>query len=212
MNVEYSSECNNCQYCFGCVGLKNKNFHIFNKSYSEKDYWKTVDEIKSKMLLDGEYGELFPLSLGLFPYQSSKGQEIYPIEEKEASRLGIPWYQEPESQVSSEIKVRDPYKDIPGDIRNVDESILKDAIRCEVTGRPFKVITEELKFYKHMNLPIPTKHPWQRIKERIAFKHPFELFPFVCPDCGEKSLSFYNEKQQRELKIFCEKCYLKEII
>ena len=26
---------------------------------------------------------------------------------------------------------------------NVDESILKDAVKCEVTGRPFKVITEE---------------------------------------------------------------------
>ncbi|MEI7424699.1 MAG: hypothetical protein WCK10_01100 [Candidatus Staskawiczbacteria bacterium] len=212
VDVEYSSECNNCHDCFGCVGLKNKKFHILNKQYSEEDYWQIVDEIKSKMLVDGEYGELFPLSLGLFPYQTSKGQEIYPIDENEALKRGIPWYQEPESQIPTEIKIRDPYNEVASDIKDVDESILKDAIRCEVTRHPFKIVAEELKFYKHMNLPIPTKHPWQRIKERIFFKHPFELFPFICPNCGEKYLSIYDEEKQKQYKIFCEKCYFKEVI
>ena len=212
MDMEYSSECNNCQYCFGCVALKNKKFHILNKPYSEDDYWILVDKIKSEMLINGEYGELFPLSLGLFPYQSSKGQEFYPLNEVSARGKNIPWYDEPKSEVPHDVRLRDPYKDIDSDIKRVDDSILKDAIKCEITGRPFKVIAEEFKLYKHMNVPIPTKHPWQRIRERITLKHPFELFSFVCQNCGEKSLSFYNEKQQKELKIFCEKCYLKEVI
>jgi len=33
--VEYCVEVRNCNYCFGCVSLKNKRFHIFNKPYAE---------------------------------------------------------------------------------------------------------------------------------------------------------------------------------
>ena len=211
MGIEYSSECTNCRDCFGCVGLRNKKFHILNKQYSENDYWKIVDEIKFKMLNDGEYGGLFPLSLGLFPYQSSRGQKYYPLSEKEAAEKGIPWYQEPESQMPDGVRLRN-IQDIPADIKNIDESILNEAIICETTGRPFRIVSEELKFYKHMNLPLPTKHPWQRIMERNFFEHPLELFPFICPNCGEKSLSIYDEVKQKQFKIFCEKCYLKEVI
>ena len=210
-DIEYSSECTNCQNCFGCVGLKNKKFHIFNKPYQETEYWQLVDEIKTKMLNDGEYGELFSPSLGLFPYQASRGQKYYPLDEEKAKEKGIPWYPEPESQVPERTHLRD-VQEIPADIKNVDDSILNDAIRCEITGRPFKIVAEELKFYRHMNLPVPTKHPWQRIMERAAVEHPFELFPFVCPNCGEKSLSLYDEEKQKQLKIFCEKCYLKEVV
>jgi hypothetical protein len=211
MFVEYSAECQNCQSCFGCVGLRNKKFHIFNKPYSENDYWSLVDEIKFKMLNDGEYGELFSLSFGLYPYQSSRGQKFYPISEKIAQEKNIPWYPEPEAQVPEGMLVFDT-KEISSDIKNVDDSILNSAIRCEVTGKPFRIIDRELKFYRHMNLPIPTKHPWQRVMERFAYAHPFELFPFVCQKCGEKSLSIYNEEQQKQYKIYCENCYLREVI
>lgn len=211
MDVEYSAECQNCQNCFGCVGLRNKKFHIFNKPYTENDYWQLVDEIKSKMFSDGDYGELFPLSFGLYPYQASRGQKFYPIDEGTARERGIPWYDEPESQVPDNMSVRG-LKDVPSDIKNVDDSILSGAIRCEVTGKPFKIVDHELRFYRHMNLPIPTKHPWQRVMERFSLAHPFELFPFTCPNCGEKSLSIYDQTKQKQLKIFCEKCYLKEVV
>jgi hypothetical protein len=42
-----------------------------------------------------------------------------------------------------------------------------------------------------MNLPIPTKHPWERIMERVYFEHPFDLFPFICQKCGD---GFMTEK------------------
>lgn len=211
-DIEYSSECTNCEKCFGCVGLKNKKFHIFNKAYSENDYWKLVDEIKSKMLINEEYGELFSLSLGLFPYQASKSQKYYPLDEKKAAQSGIPWYHEPEPQIPENIHLRDIEQEIPSDIKNIDDSILNDAVRCEITGRPFRIVSQELGFYRHMNLPIPTKHPWQRFMERADIEHPLDLFPFTCPQCGEKSFSVYNENKQKQFKIFCEKCYLREIV
>jgi len=212
INIEYSSECYNCDNCFGCVGLKNKKFHIFNKPYSEEDYWKQIDEIKYKMLNDGEYGELFPITFGLFPYQVCISQKFYPIDEATAKEKGIPWYDEPDSQIPQNIRLRDPFKEVPNNIKDVDGSILDDAIRCKITGRPFRIAAEELKFYRHMNLPVPTKHPWQRIVERFSFQHPVELFDFVCPNCGEKSFCIYNEEKQKQFRIFCEKCYVKEIV
>ncbi len=38
-------DCRNCTSCFGCVGLRNKNFHIFNKSYSREEYIKEIEKI-----------------------------------------------------------------------------------------------------------------------------------------------------------------------
>ena len=34
----YLIDCRNCMYCFCCVGLINKKYHIFNKSYTKEEY------------------------------------------------------------------------------------------------------------------------------------------------------------------------------
>ena len=38
-------DCKNCQYCFGCVGLRNKQYYIFNKPYSQKEYEEKIREL-----------------------------------------------------------------------------------------------------------------------------------------------------------------------
>src|SRR3989338_10468327 len=65
-SVEYSINCINCEYCFGCVGLRSKKFCIFNRQYSEDEYWNLADEIKTRMLERGEDGEVFPILIS--PY------------------------------------------------------------------------------------------------------------------------------------------------
>jgi hypothetical protein len=35
-----------CNYCFGCVGLSRKDFHILNVKYSRSDYFKLVNQLK----------------------------------------------------------------------------------------------------------------------------------------------------------------------
>jgi hypothetical protein len=61
-SCEYSVNCYNCQNCFACVGLQRKSFCIFNKQYSEEEYWKKLDEIKCRLLSTGDYGLFLPLS------------------------------------------------------------------------------------------------------------------------------------------------------
>jgi len=37
-------DCRNLQNCFGCVGLRNKSYYIFNKPYSKEDYAEKMKE------------------------------------------------------------------------------------------------------------------------------------------------------------------------
>jgi len=37
-------DCRDCQNCFGCVGLRNKQYHIFNQQYSKEEYQKKIGE------------------------------------------------------------------------------------------------------------------------------------------------------------------------
>jgi hypothetical protein len=36
-------DCQNCQNCLGCINLRNKQYHIFNKSYSKEEYAKKLE-------------------------------------------------------------------------------------------------------------------------------------------------------------------------
>ncbi|MDD5721427.1 MAG: hypothetical protein PHT16_03205 [Candidatus Pacebacteria bacterium] len=39
-------DCKNCSNCFGCVGLRNKQYHVFNIAYTKDDYIKEIDRLK----------------------------------------------------------------------------------------------------------------------------------------------------------------------
>ena len=50
----------------------------------------------------------------------------------------------------------------------VDEKMIaNNAIICEVSQRPFRVIPNELLFYRKHHLPLPRKHPDIRFQERL---------------------------------------------
>lgn len=41
-SVDFSYDLRRCKNCFGCTGLRDKEFHIFNKKYFKEDYEKFV--------------------------------------------------------------------------------------------------------------------------------------------------------------------------
>jgi hypothetical protein len=45
----YLDNCEECEYCFGCVGLRKKKYCILNKQYSETEYKELVEKIKVNM-------------------------------------------------------------------------------------------------------------------------------------------------------------------
>lgn len=209
-DMEYSLQCNNCESCFGCAGLKNKRFHILNRPYAEEEYWKKVDEIKTSMLVREEYGEMFSLSLGLMPYQSSIAQKEFPLVKDQASKRGISWYTEPDIQIPSGARILQP-EDVPDNIRDVPDEVLNSVLICEETRKPFRLVPNELQFYRRMNLPVPVRHPWIRMMDRSKYERPLELYLFKCSACQEDSWSSYSPDKQAQLNILCQKCYLREI-
>jgi len=209
--LEYCIACHNCQYCFACVGIRNKKYHIFNKQYSKEEYYKLLDKIKTKMLESGEYGEFFPLSMSLYPYNNTYAMIEFPLTKKEVLKNGWQWHDEP--KISVDLKGLDliKTKDIPKDIKDVKDDILDKAIICEITNKPFRLIKPELDFYRKHNLPIPTKHPYQRMLERFQKRNPAKLWKTKCNKCGKQILTSYPPKKQKELKIYCKECYNKEV-
>ena len=40
--------CTDCNYCYGCVGLDRKEFHILNQPYSRREYFEIVKHLKEQ--------------------------------------------------------------------------------------------------------------------------------------------------------------------
>jgi hypothetical protein len=83
------------------------------------------------------------------------------------------------------------------------------AIKCEITGKPFKLISQEIAFYEKMNLPHPRLHPFERHQRRMKVATNFRLFDRECEKCKKQIKTTYAP--DRPEKVYCEECYLKEV-
>lgn len=209
LEMEYSFECFDCKYCFGCSGLHKKQYCILNKQYTPEEYWRVVDEIKTKMLLEGSYGEFLPLEHSFFYYNDTYAQAMLPYDRMSAEKHGARW-RETEPKMESTGLQSIAAGNLPDHIRDTDDDILEKAIICEETGRPFQIIKLELEFYRKHNIPLPTKHPQARLLERFRRKNPYQLWERTCVKCGEITHTSYAPDRP-EKNIYCERCYLKEI-
>lgn len=155
----YCSDCFSCSECFGCVGLRNKQYHIFNKEYSREEYYQKVGEIAAAMTTAGEWGEFFPIELSPFAYNETIALKTYPKTKEEAAAFGARWQDNlPNPDYQGE--VYEPHDDIAAYTADADERnrLLAGVLRCEQTGKPYKIIPQELAFYIETKTPIPRYH------------------------------------------------------
>ncbi|MGC9603142.1 MAG: hypothetical protein ABSF47_01575 [Minisyncoccia bacterium] len=45
-DIYFCRDCIGCENCFGCVGLRNKKYHIFNKPYSKEEYEEELNKFR----------------------------------------------------------------------------------------------------------------------------------------------------------------------
>ena len=209
---EYSDYCGNCHNVFGCVALLNKSFCVFNKQYSEDEYWKLVDEIKTNMLKSGEYGEFFPPHLSPFPYQASvmasyKGYDDF----DNAKKYGYRFDEIPEEKLEINIKVLET-DNVPDDINDTDDSILDELIFDKKNNKLFRYTNIELDFRRKFGLPLPREHFTSRLKKKREKFGSIDLkfYERTCPVCKSKFETAYSPEDPRI--VYCESCYLKEIV
>lgn len=202
--VYYSEMLDNSANLFGCSALRHRKYCILNKQYSREEYEKMVPRIIEHMKKTSEWGEFFPIKISPFAYNETVAQEYFPITKTAAGKNGWRWKDD-----DNTTKVEGVCFEISDDIENVTDSILNQPLKCEVSGRLYKIIPQELKFYKRMKLPIPRRCPDQRHIDRINLRTPRHLWKRECFECGAKVETAYSP--ERKEKIYCDECYFKGV-
>jgi len=203
-NLIYSWYTERSNNLFGCVEMGGQSYCILNKQYTKEEYEELVPKIIEHMKTTGEWGEFMPIENSLFGYNKTSAQLYYPLTKEQVLANGWKWddYEPPAPQVEKVIDA----KDLPDNIKDIPDEILDWAIKCEVTGKLFKLTEAELKFYRRLQLPIPRRYWYQRHLDRFNKRNPRTFWQRNCDKCSKEIRTTYSP--DREEKVYCEKCYL----
>ena len=215
-NCYYCDNVQSSSNCFGCVGLRKGEYCILNKQYTKEEYESTVAKIIAHMKQTGEWGEYFPMSISVFGYNETLANDYFPLNKEQATALGAKWQDDDRM-----IHFDGPFYEPENDIKEYETSeperqaLLSGILKCEVTGKPYKIIPQELAFYIKHGLSIPRVSFEARHKARIAKRNPMNLWERQCDcedishghtgRCENKFESTYSP--ERPYKVYCEKCY-----
>ncbi|HRX63875.1 MAG TPA: hypothetical protein P5060_02090 [Candidatus Absconditabacterales bacterium] len=185
-HVYYCYYIENCSYCLGCIGIKNKQFYILNKQYSKEERFEKANEIFEQMEKDGILGDFFPGSMNPFYFNDTAAYLIddsFTKEEVEKEgylrrdeeiKVDIPEGAEMVSTTKGGndkmIKSLDDFEgfDENGEWK-IDPEIMKKVIRDE-KGNCYKIVKMEYDFLVKHGLPLPRLHRLDRIKLGFKFK------------------------------------------
>jgi hypothetical protein len=241
-DVEYSSNCDGCSHIFGCVGLRKKEYCILNKQYSKEEYQNLIEKIKKHMnempYIDKgsrnyKYGEFFPPEVSPFAYNESIAQEYFPLTRAEAEKNGYNWRELKEKNYKATISALT----IPEDVEKIKDDFTSEVIGCLNEGRgdhncttAFRILPNEIQFYKQNNISIPLYCPNCRHHQRIKQRNPMRLSKRTCQCGGEQSENgiykntakhIHEGKCSNEFEtsyasnrpeiVYCEKCYQQEV-
>lgn len=206
-DVFYCDQTNHSKHLFGCDGLTHKEYCILNKQYSKEEYEEMKAKIIEHMKKTGEWGQFFPAKLSPFGYNETVAQEYFPLTKEEALKSDFKWQDYTAPAPEAEKKI--PAEKLPDNISDIPDDVTNWAIQDEVTNRPFKIIPQELRFYRNNSLPLVHRSPDQRHLDRMAKRTPRKLFDRKCDKCGIDIKTTYDSN--RTEKIYCEECYHKEV-
>lgn len=238
---EYCDNCDNISNCFGSIGLRSKEYCILNRQYSKEEYIslknKIVEQMNAMPYVDSlgrqyKYGEFFPNELSPFAYNETIAQEYFPLFETEAKEKNFSW-RDIEKQDYSITVIPNQ---IPDNIKDVSDSITKGIIGCAHAKRcshpctgAFRIVSQELNFYKKIAVPLPRLCPNCRHYERQAKRNPMKLWNRQCMCGGNRGGAYQNQAKhehgdnkcpnnfetsyapERPEIVYCESCYNSEV-
>jgi hypothetical protein len=203
---EYLDLCIECEYCFGCVGLKKKKYCILNKQYTKEQYEVLRNKIISDMKNRGEYGKFLPYSMSPGPFNFSTSFTYFPDTKKEdILKLGGYWEDINKSHLEGM-----PTSELPDDIKDVPDPITTQALICGDTGWKFNIAQNELIFYRDNNIPLPRYHFDVRTRNALKYLTVVKAYPYTCFYC-KKDIQAYYLPEWGYKKIACEECYKQNI-
>ncbi len=206
MDVAYSDFCQSSNNCFGSVALKHGEYSIFNKQYTKEEYFALKEKIIEHMKKGREWGEFFPMQYSPFAYNESMAMIDFPLTKEEALSKELNWQENIQKTLG-----KTTLKNIPDNINNVDDSILNEILECDVCKRNYKIVPDELAFYRKWKIPIPVKCFFCRLKKRFELRGPSKLWHRKCmkPGCINEFETSYAPN--RPEIVYCEVCYQNEV-
>lgn len=217
----YSDLCHNCQDCFGCIGLKNKQYCILNKQYSPEEYKVLKEKLIVHMKQTQEWGQFFPLWASPFAYNTTVADLYYPydknqyLESLEVSKKL--WPPSPMFKESSLWLDKKPKND-QGQLAISPPDSLFEAKNSEIlsttyfdveTGDPFLITGRELALYQKLKVPLPDKSFNSRYRERIKRYNQRKLYQRKCQKCNKDFATTFAPESPHI--VFCEECFLNSL-
>ena len=205
----YLLDCFELKRCFGCIGLYNQQYCILNKHYSYQAYYETLQRLVQHMIKTGEWGEFFRPDIARYNYTQSTASGFYPISKEEALKHGFKWGDYAEPLPESEF-VMDG-KDVPDNINDISDDILKYRIKCPETGRHYRIQKQELAFYRTHHLPVPNKFPNKQMGVVYSLRNPLKLVERQCQNtingsrCSTKTTGAHPIDNGQ--LVYCEECF-----
>ncbi len=178
-NLIYCASCFGCHDCFGCVGLRNKHYCIFNKQYEKKEYYALLAQIISQMISQEEWGEFFPISSAPFPYNLSFANRYFPLSKEQIIRSGLRWHEKEGSTVEGAILGTE----LPDGLPTTDEAL---TVRCISSHRAFKITSNEIHLYRRFCAPLPRKAYDERMEDRWRKLGGIKLHSRLCPETKQR--------------------------
>ena len=202
-DIDYAKLVFGSSHVFGGVSVRKGEYVILNKEYSKDEYFKLREKILAHMQEfpyrnslghEYRYGEFFPMELSPFAYNKTVAQFFYPLSEEEIVVRGLVW----EADAKSEHAITLDQSQMPEDISNVSDDILKEIVGCKECGKGYRFIKSELDQLRKMKLPLPASCPFCRINAKFR----------TWDDCGVGFKTHYSP--ERAKRVFCKACYQKE--
>ena len=198
MNVSDLEYCMYCttgaSSCFGCIGLKHRQYCILNREYSRSEYQAILPRIRAHMRANGEYGSFFPARLSPHTYNQSWADHFLPLSQQEALAAGFRWGVDEEKAES--------VSPLPDHIRDAADAVVSRTFECTRTGKPYRLNRMELEFYRRVGLPLPRVAPLERLRQRARLLSISSLRENRCGRC-DKSVTTV----QAASTIVCNDCF-----
>lgn len=202
--VLYSDNCHNSEHLFGCSSIRRAQYCILNRQYSKEEYEALVPQIIGQMRLSGEWGDLFPIARSPFGYDETMADGYFPLSEKQVRSRGWPWKTYPNDDKDGIAADR-----LPDRIDGVPDDILQHPILCARTGRAFRIIRQELEFYRAHRIPLPRLHPDERHRDRFNSHNPPYVWDRACMHCNKPIKTTFAP--DRPEIVYCDECYLSTV-
>ena len=203
-NLTYCDMCfNGCSDLFGCLGLTHRQHCILNKQYTPTEYATTVARIIEHMRTTGEWGQFFPESTAVLPYNLTSAHEFYPLTEQQVLAKGLSWREDDRRNYQAQSYA------LPDSIRDTSDAVVHEILACAKCSRNYKIIPQEFAYYRSAGLPLPRSCFECRHKARIAGREPRQLWARKCSKCATSLQSAYAP--ERPEIVYCEKCYLESL-